>query len=305
MLNPTWLHTFKTLIEVGHFTQTAEKLYMTQPGVSQQVKKLELACGYSLIKRENKSFEITEQGRQVYDFALRLASNETELLESLSFDDPYSGLCRLSCSGALALHIYPELLKLQAQHSSLIIHLEAAPNYKILDDIQDGAIDIGVVTHLPSPSLFNSQTLGCGPLCLILPKRYKNESITAAVLKRCGLVKHPDAAHYLSLYFDLCSEPEFAQLNIDTLDTVSYVNQLSQILLPISQGIGFTVLPKSALDSFSHKEKVYIHRPKQAVAEQLYLVQKRNRQLPARYQTITAQLDALIKQSGSKKNEQE
>ncbi|SQH76213.1 protein of unknown function,might belong to LysR family transcriptional regulator [Shewanella benthica] len=35
---------------------------------------------------------------------------------------------------------------MQAQHSGLIIHLEAAPNYKILDDIQDGAIDIGVVT---------------------------------------------------------------------------------------------------------------------------------------------------------------
>ncbi|MEF2276636.1 LysR family transcriptional regulator, partial [Pseudomonas aeruginosa] len=33
MLNPVWLHTFKTLIEVGHFTQTAEKLFMTQPGV--------------------------------------------------------------------------------------------------------------------------------------------------------------------------------------------------------------------------------------------------------------------------------
>ena len=32
MLNPVWLHTFKTLIEVGHFTQTAEKLFMTQPG---------------------------------------------------------------------------------------------------------------------------------------------------------------------------------------------------------------------------------------------------------------------------------
>jgi DNA-binding transcriptional LysR family regulator len=67
MLNPLWLHTFKTLIEVGHFTQTAEKLYMTQPGVSQHIKKLESACGYALIKREKKSFELTEQGQRVYE----------------------------------------------------------------------------------------------------------------------------------------------------------------------------------------------------------------------------------------------
>ncbi|MRY60822.1 LysR family transcriptional regulator, partial [Parabacteroides distasonis] len=43
MINPLWLNTFKTLVEVGHFTQTAEKLYMTQPGVSQHIKKLEQA----------------------------------------------------------------------------------------------------------------------------------------------------------------------------------------------------------------------------------------------------------------------
>ncbi|MEI6858210.1 MAG: LysR family transcriptional regulator [Shewanella sp.] len=295
MLNPIWLHTFKTLIEVGHFTHTAKKLHMTQPGVSQHINKLELACKHSLIKRENKGFEITEQGRQVYDFALQLANNETKLLERLSFDDPYSGLCRLSCSGALALQIYPELLKLQAQHPKLVIHLEAAPNYKILDDIQNETIEIGIVTHLPSPSLFSSETLGSEPLCLILPKQYQDQPITAEVLTCCGLVKHPDAIHYLSLYFDLCGEPELAQLNINALDTASYVNQLSQILLPISQGIGFTVLPKSTLDNFSHNDLVYIHRPKQAVTEQLYLVKKRNRQLSTRYQTLTAQLNMLIK----------
>ncbi|ABZ77187.1 transcriptional regulator, LysR family [Shewanella halifaxensis HAW-EB4] len=42
---------------------------MTQPGVSQQIQKLEQACGHSLITRLNKQFEITEQGQQVYQCA--------------------------------------------------------------------------------------------------------------------------------------------------------------------------------------------------------------------------------------------
>ena len=41
MINPTWLNTFCTLVEVNHFTQTAERLFMTQSGVSQHIKKLE------------------------------------------------------------------------------------------------------------------------------------------------------------------------------------------------------------------------------------------------------------------------
>ena len=46
MFNPVWLNTFVTLVNTGHFTKTAEKLFMTQPGVSQHINKLENAFGY-------------------------------------------------------------------------------------------------------------------------------------------------------------------------------------------------------------------------------------------------------------------
>ena len=286
MLNPSWLQTFVTLIETGHFTQTAEKLYMTQPGVSQHIKKLEQACGYSLIKRVNKQFEITEQGRQVYEYAQQLAQQETKLIEKLGFDDPYSGQCRLSCSGALALLYYPKLLKLQQQHPLLSMHIEAAPNHKILKDISEGTIDIGVVTQLPNQAEFCFDDIGLEPLCLIMPKPYENKVIDPQSLMQCGVVNHPDASHYLSRYFELCENPELAQINIRQIPITSYVNQLSQILLPISQGLGFTVLPKSALDSFANKELLHVHNPVAAVTESLYLVSKRNRELPVRYSAL-------------------
>lgn len=299
MLNPIWLQTFKTLIDTGHFTQTAEKLHMTQPGVSQQVKKLEQACGHELIKRFNKQFEITEPGRRVYQYALDIASHEHKLMESLNFDDPYSGRCRLSCSGSLALLYYPELLKLQQLHPALSVHLEAAPNHKVLKDIVDGNIEIGVVTYKPSASEFYIKPIGVEPLCLIMPKRYEGQAINGETLYQCGLVKHPDSTHYLSLYFDQCADKEFADFNIEALPTASYVNQLSQILLPISKGIGFTVLPQSAFDSFIHKADLSLHQPSITVTEQLYLVSKRNRQLPARYQVIETRLKSCHHQDES------
>ncbi|WP_413700159.1 LysR family transcriptional regulator [Psychromonas sp. KJ10-10] len=96
MLNPVWLRTFKTLVEVGHFTQTAEKLFMTQPGVSQHITKLEAICGHALIKRYNKTFEVTEQGRRVYQYALKLEEQQTQLIESLGFDNSTLGECRIA-----------------------------------------------------------------------------------------------------------------------------------------------------------------------------------------------------------------
>ena len=72
MLNPQWLDTFKVLVETGNFTRTAEQRFMTQPGVSQHIKKLEEACGCELVIRLGKGIELTEQGQRVYDYAQRL-----------------------------------------------------------------------------------------------------------------------------------------------------------------------------------------------------------------------------------------
>lgn len=294
MLNPLLLNTFKTLVEVGHFTQTAEKLHMTQPGVSQHIQKLENACGHSLIRREKKRFDLTEQGKMVYEYALKASADEAELIEKLSFDNPYSGLCNLSCSGSLALLLYPQLLSLQQQHPDLSIHLEAAPNQKIINDVHSGSIDLGIVTQIQNSSLYQSEVIGREALCLVLPKQYGHQAITAELLFNCGLVDHPDAMHYLSLYFDLCGEKELANINLDELPKSGYINQLNQILLPVAKGLGFTVLPESAIKNFSEKENLYIAQTAKQVKETLFLVQKRNRNLPLRYQTVCKLLRATL-----------
>lgn len=286
MLNPVWLHTFKTLVEVGHFTQTAEKLYMTQPGVSQHIKKLEQACQHPLIKRENKSFELTEQGRMVYTYALELEEKEKSLIEDLSFDDPHAGYCKLACSGALALMLFDPLLEKQKRHKGLSIHLEAAPNQSILNGVAEGRIDLGIVTYSPNKSVFQSEQIGRETLCLILPKSYQGKTLTPELLKNCGVIGHPDAEHYMTLFFDQCAEPLLKEIKVSDMPLSGYVNQLSQILLPVSKGLGFTVLPRSAVESFSLREELYVAELKQPVYEDLFLVRKRSRTLPLRYQTI-------------------
>ncbi|ANW26583.1 LysR family transcriptional regulator [Vibrio coralliilyticus] len=290
MLNPLWLKTFQTLIDTGHFTKTAERLFMTQPGVSQHIKKLEQACGHALIARHNKTFEITEAGQSVYLYALEVERQQTELLNSLNIEDPYSGNVSLSCSGSLALLLYPHLLNLQCKYPKLVAKLEAAPHHKILADVLSGESDIGIVTHIPSDSRFESEILGIEPLCLMLPAKMAVNSLTPEVLKAIGLIQHPDAIHYLSLYFAQCGEPLLEKINIDDIPVTGYINQLSQILLPVAKGLGFTVLSKSALDSFSDRDKIAIYQAEHEVVETLYFLTKRHRQLPQRFTTIMKEI---------------
>ncbi|EEX94839.1 LysR family transcriptional regulator [Vibrio orientalis CIP 102891 = ATCC 33934] len=286
MLNPIWLKTFVTLIDTGHFTKTADKLFMTQPGVSQHIKKLEQACGHALIKRYNKSFEITEAGKTVYDYANHLDTQQAQMLQSLNQDDPRSGTVSLSCSGSLALSLYPRLLDLQCKYPQLITYLEAAPHHKILAEIISGDMDLGIVTHEPSDPRVDSEQFGQEPLCLMMPKPLATKALDEDQLKKIGLIRHPDAEHYLSLYFSRCGEEELERVNIHKLPITGYVNQLNQILLPVAKGHGFTILPKSALDTFPLREQVAIYQPHKEVIETLYLLTKRHRQLPARFNTV-------------------
>jgi DNA-binding transcriptional LysR family regulator len=290
MLNPNWLNTFVTLIDTGHFTKTAEKLFMTQPGVSQHIRKLEHAFGLSLIRRDKKSFELTEQGRLVYQYAEQLAKSEHELLEKLTFDDPFAGHYSIACSGALALILYPLLLDLQSQHSKLIVQLKAAPNHQILTEIQQGIIDIGIVTHIPNHSLFDVQEIGREQLCLVFPADVETDRYDGNLLTQLGLITHPDAEYYLTLYFAQSQESNFSNLNISEIPVSGDVNQISQILQPVARGLGFTVLPKSAIDSFHDSQHLKIFKPQKPVMESLYMVKKRNRVLPARFDTVNLKL---------------
>ena len=66
MINITWLRSFCTLVEVGHFTRTAERLHMTQSGVSQHVRKLEQQLGAELLVRQGKQFSLSDAGERLY-----------------------------------------------------------------------------------------------------------------------------------------------------------------------------------------------------------------------------------------------
>ena len=334
MINPIWLDTFITLVETGNFTRTAEQRFMTQPGVSQHLKKLEEVCQCELVVRLGKGIQLTEQGQRVYHYAKNQQAKEQDFIASLKFDAPFEGKCVVACSGAIAQRIYPALLALQKQHNALNIHVEVAPRRTILSGIANNTLELGIVTNQPENEDIHSEYLGEEALGLILPRslpdtlatqlsglpentqnfmpdsgsgtkitsasgRAKSKSDDAitpkAVINHLGLINHPDAMHYLQRYFSDCGEPELAKVNPNKLTHAGYINQLSQILLPVSEGLGYTVLPTSTLGFVSFADKLTVYEAKNEVTEPLYSVQTPHSALPARYQAVKQAISQVLR----------
>mgnify|MGYP001197142479 CR=1 FL=1 len=279
MLNAQWLNTFITLVEIGHFTKTAEKLFMTQPGVSQHIKKLEVQLNAPLIEKTGKQFELTDAGQKVYQYALTLQQHENALMEAVKVDSPYIGSCLFSMSGSLCMQFQAVFLDRQIEHPSLFISLESAPNYRIVDELLNRKIDLGIVTQkIPSPQL-EYQLIGEEKLCLVVPKGFDSQDWNLNDLKSLGIINHPDCEHYLLQFLSAYNQEH----ELNNIQHSGYINQLSQILYPVAKGLGFTLLPSSAVNAFPDLDQITILPLTTEIKESLYLVQKRYRSLPARY----------------------
>lgn len=81
MLNTHHLVTFKTLVETGNFTQTAQQLGLTQPAVSQHIKKLEQGLGAALVIRHGRTTELTHAGEVLFKHILNLEACYERFME--------------------------------------------------------------------------------------------------------------------------------------------------------------------------------------------------------------------------------
>jgi len=270
MINQVWLKTFCTLADIGHFTQTAEKLFMTQSGVSQHIQKLEKQLDSQLLVREGKSFSLTTKGQQLKQKGQMLLRDAEKLEALIKQDDPYSGRIKLASPGSIGLSLYPQLLELQQAHPGLCIDYTFAPNTRIEQDLVDNQLDLGLVTELSNRSHLISQKIAEEPLVLVTPASVR--SINWQALIELGFISHPDAAHHGK---QLLKENYPLFEHVEQFPHNGFSNQISLILEPVSKGLGFTVLPLFAATTYQRQDSIQIHGLPIPVSENLYLCANR------------------------------
>jgi DNA-binding transcriptional LysR family regulator len=289
MINPIWLKTFCTLAEVGHFTRTAQKLFMTQSGVSQHVKKLEQQLEIALLIRDGKSFSLTDAGLQLQQKGQALLNASDELEGLIKEDNEYAGCVKIASPGSVGLKLYPHLLDIQQAHPGLVIDYTFAPNKDIEQDLVNRKIDLGLITQLSQVSTLTSLKIADEPLVLLTPDKVK--SIHWQTLIELGFISHPDAAHHGQL---LLSENFTEFKHIEQLAHKGFSNQISLILTPVSKGFGFTVLPLYAAKAFAAQNLIKIHMLEKSVSESLYLCFNRRSNLTSRSKFIKSTVLAFL-----------
>ncbi|WP_411820384.1 LysR family transcriptional regulator [Hyphococcus formosus] len=297
MLNSKWLETFTVLCETAHFTRAASRLNMTQPGVSQHLRNLEEQVGQPLITKQGKSFTLTPAGEAVFAVGQKRRKEEDGLFELITEDDPHSGEVVIASSGSFAMLLYPALIKAMQKAPHLVLKLEATPQNKIIEGVIGGDFDLGIVSQEPSNPRIEGNFLGREELCLVAPAGTAREKITLAALDRLGFIAHPDGFTYADELFLKNFPTSYA--GSESLRVRAYINQISQIPSPVAEGIGYTLLPRSGVDSFPNRDKLEVLPLEHSCHHDLWLIQKLGRQMPRRADNVANLIRSVSKGLGS------
>jgi DNA-binding transcriptional LysR family regulator len=142
------LTAFCAVVERKSFSQAAERLGVTQPAVSLQVRALEKRLGTQLLDRSGRRVEPTEAGLRLYRGAQKLLALESQLLDELAGEGEgeLSGELRLGASTGPAAIVVPLLLgEFQRAHPAVHVALTVSDTQSVVERVADRELELGIV----------------------------------------------------------------------------------------------------------------------------------------------------------------
>ena len=147
------LRYFVAVAEELHFRRAAERLYVAQPAVSEQIRKLEAELGVRLFDRNHRSVSLTQSGSALLVEARRVL-HQAEIAQRAARNahDSASSMLRIGyVPDALPASVPRALQALASEAPHVEVSLETGPTHQLVQSVRDQRLD-AVVVGLPASS---------------------------------------------------------------------------------------------------------------------------------------------------------
>jgi len=149
-MNVNHLKAFFEVAKAKSFTLAAKQLNVSQPTLSMQVKSLEKRFSVPLIKRNKKTFELTEEGKLVFSHAEKIFLLLHELKKELENFEMFNMI--IGSTPYISNHVLPDiLLAIQEKHSNVKVQIYTGLSQEVLDKIVDYEYHLAIIGRLPYP----------------------------------------------------------------------------------------------------------------------------------------------------------
>ena len=239
------LYTLLSVFEENSFTKAAQKLNLTQPAVSQQIRQLEEMYGCRIFERKSRDLTVTKEGEMIIRTAYRLRAVDEELRRNLSGRTSQASVYAVGIDVTLEDSMVTEILASFARDRDLSFRIVTGSTEKLKEMLLSGELDFIVVEERIRNERLKVRVLDVDCLLLIVPPdhplaRKKNVPVERVqqeklIVRRLG-TGVPDLTQSVLARHGL-SKDDFNI--IMEMDNVSSIRDL------VRRGHGVSILPKS------------------------------------------------------------
>ncbi|CAI3266581.1 LysR family transcriptional regulator [Enterococcus cecorum] len=235
------LRTFISVYETHNFTRSADSLFLSQPTVSAQIKKLEEMLTVPLFIRNGKQEILpTAEADYMYPKILKILNEWDHSVKKVSQQKNLRETCVIASSHFCAVYYLPKLVShLLTAFPRVDFVFKVSTSDEIAEWLENSKIDIGLIEQVDHHKEFNKTTLAMDELVLAgdLSSEYwllGNDDLSLRQLNQHYLQNHP-------------IEPKIIEIDTDEMIGSMLKNGVGQSIVPrctLDPSIHFSQLPK-------------------------------------------------------------
>jgi len=244
------LRYFLETCRTGSFTAAADSLYVAQPSVAQQIRRLEQEVGVRLFVRTGRRLELTEAGETLKRNAERVISALEDTESSLQgARNLKGGTASLGTFGIAQRYLVNDVVtSFVARHPDVTIRVVGQHSLEIVEQVRTGELEAGLVTlPVEQPSLHVEPVIADDIVYVALPGADTERPMTIERLAETRLIAWPAYGGWRdSIRRSLKSRAEAAGVELHAGVEVEHFESALDLA---ELGLGGTYLPHTIADS--------------------------------------------------------
>ncbi len=175
-----------TLAQEKNFSRTAEKLNISQPSLSQYIRKIEKDLGEELFIRSGASVKLTDAGRVYIEIGQKILDLEKEMYSRLNdLRENKTGKIVIGVSPFRSVCIMPKAIKeFQKKYPGISVVLDEKVSDELKINAEHGDYDLCVSTLPIKESMFNFESMADEEIVVAVPKDYESNVIFKAAAEK-------------------------------------------------------------------------------------------------------------------------
>ncbi|MDU0202273.1 LysR family transcriptional regulator [Paenibacillus sp. PFR10] len=285
------LQYFMAICEELHFTRAADKMGVSAPNISQQIRRLEEELGVLLFDRVGKTIVLTEAGAILQEHGAAVFGHLKQASDAIADLKQMQG-------GSLSIGVLPgdadlmfNALLLSFHQSYPTITLSLLETTRVTEQVLDRSIDVGVTIGPVSDERLTAIPLFHEEFSLAVSRNdplADENFIPLSKLNDLKMVMFPPDHQCRKLIDLFCMEKGF------TLQPHMVTTTLSSLLQMVQSGIGACVLPRLLLDTLPNKEIKVVSLRQPTPSQDICLIYRSDRYVGYAMRTFIKTLRAYV-----------